>query len=105
MVWLHRHCDLRLLEAPHFDSDAKLTTDIRTTVWYENSYIESVAVAIREGEEIFEASSFGDYSLGGISNGGLRSEHVPVRKRKTIVSAGLGNVQGKSLLCKWLLLS
>ena len=58
-------CDLKLLTAPFFAPDLVLDIDIRTTIRYQYSYIESAVVKI--GESTLEVTSFGGYMLDGVS--------------------------------------
>ena len=58
-------CDLKLIHAPHFDGDTALDINIRTTVRYDYSYIESVV--LKFGHDTLEVASFGNYFLNGIA--------------------------------------
>ena len=58
-------CDLKLITAPYFAPDLTLDIDVRTTIRYGYSYVESAAVRI--GDSILEVSSFGQYLLDGVS--------------------------------------
>lgn len=57
----HGQCDLVFLDSPVMD----LHIDIRTTVRYDYSYIESAVVRI--GNSTLEVGAYGDFALDGIS--------------------------------------
>lgn len=61
----HGICDLVLVDAPEFDNGSGLSVHLRTKERYSYSYIESAAVKI--GDDILEVSSWGEYSLNGVS--------------------------------------
>jgi hypothetical protein len=65
-------CDMHLVMAPNFTSAHAMVIDIRTKIRREYSYIETAVVQI--GSETFEVSSFGDYSLNGVSSAKLPGE-------------------------------
>jgi hypothetical protein len=62
----HGICDLVLVESPEFDNGSGLSVHLRTKERYAYSYIESAAVKI--GNDILEVSSWGEYSLNGVSH-------------------------------------
>ena len=53
-----------LVQNPGFHNQMGLDVHVRTKIRYGYSYIESAA--IRFGEDIFEVSSFGEYSINGV---------------------------------------
>ena len=64
-------CDLVLLDVPNFGGGGSLGlhVDIRTTIRYDYSFIESAVLRI--GNDTLEVSSFGQYGLGGIDHADL----------------------------------
>ena len=62
-------CDLVLLDAPDFNNGLGLHIDVRTTIRYDYSYIESAALRI--GEDILEVESFGEYAVNGVESANL----------------------------------
>ena len=65
-------CDLKLITAPFFAPDLVLDIDIRTTIRYQYSYIESAAIKI--GESTLEVTSFGGYMLDGVSSADMPNQ-------------------------------
>ena len=65
-------CDLKLLTAPFFAPDLVLDIDIRTTIRYQYSYIESAVINI--GESTIEVTSFGGYMLDGVSRADMPNQ-------------------------------
>lgn len=57
-------CDMHLVNAPHFDTDAPLIIDVRTTISEWFSYIE--AAAIKLGDDVLEVSAYGLFTLNGV---------------------------------------
>jgi hypothetical protein len=53
-----------MVSAPDFQQGLGLQVHIRTTIRYQYSYIESLAVRI--GEDTLQVSSFGEYSFNGV---------------------------------------
>jgi len=68
-------CDLKFAHVTKFDGANDLDIDIRTTIQDDWSYIESAAVRI--GEDIFEVSSYGEYSINGVGSGLVDSTSQP----------------------------
>ena len=64
----HAACDLVMLSDPSF-GNVGLEVHMRTTLQYQYSFIESVAIKL--GESLLEISSYGHYMLDGISNAEL----------------------------------
>lgn len=62
----HGGCDLVLIDVPDYDNQAGLAVNIRTTVRYAYSFIETIAIKV--GEDILQVSGWGDYMINGISN-------------------------------------
>jgi len=61
-------CDLKLISAPHFVPDLALALDIniRTSIRYSYSFVESAVVHI--GEDTLEVSSYGEYAVNGVES-------------------------------------
>lgn len=80
-----------MLDAPDFDNGSGLLVHVRTSIRYEYSYIESVAVKI--GNDILEVGSWGDYFLNGVS-----AAEVPNKLSRFPVSYAAGYDQKEHAL-------
>ena len=70
-----------MIDVPDFDNGTGLSVNIRTTVRYAYSFIETVAIQV--GEDILQVSGWGDYMINGISNVDMESATLngrPVRR-------------------------
>lgn len=85
-VWydFHGGCDLVLINIPNFAFGAGLSVNIRTTVRYAYSFIETAAIKI--GNDILEVSGYGQHALNGISNIDMPAEISGHFANHTIIS-------------------
>lgn len=79
-------CDLNFVDAPHFAPDLGFKIDIRTTIRYEYSFIETTAIKI--GDDVLEISGYADYAFNGVATsdlpatvGSLSLTHDAVNKK------------------------
>ena len=85
----HGECDLVLLSAPSFANGVGLDIHIRTTICYEYSHIESVAIQIGQ-QDVLQFNSWGSYLLNGIADASLPAlmaeqyvvKHTPTEENK-----------------------
>jgi len=57
-------CDVALLDSPEFANGLGLHIDVRSTIRYDYSFIESAVLQI--GEDTLEVASFGDFALNAV---------------------------------------